>query len=91
MVQIYKIQPYLLTKVIHGKVVEEFEHVDVHCFTTCKISIKMVKYKVMLSHLVQNNFLSRPCTLGHILPKAVSSIKFQNFLLKLYTEAYCAH
>ena len=53
-------QPYLLTKVIYGKVVEEFEHIDVHCFTTCKISIKMVKYKVILSHLVQNNFLSRP-------------------------------
>ena len=60
MVQNYKIQPYLLTKVIHGKVVEEFEHIDVHCFTTCKISIKMVKYKVILSHLVENNFLSRP-------------------------------
>ena len=54
------IQPYLLTKVIHGKVVEEFEHVDVHCFTTYKILIKMVRYKVILSHLVQNNFLSRP-------------------------------
>ena len=26
--------PYLLTKVILIKVVEEIEHIDVHCFTT---------------------------------------------------------
>ena len=47
-------QPYLLTKVILGKVVEEIEHLDAHCFTTLQISIKMVKYKDILSHLVQN-------------------------------------
>ena len=51
-------QPYLLTKVKLSKVVEEIECIDVHCFTTCKISIKTVKNKVILSHLVQNNFLS---------------------------------
>ena len=59
-VQKLQIQPYLLTKVKIGKVVEEFEHVDVHCFTTYNISIKMVKNKDNFVHLVQNNFLSRP-------------------------------
>ena len=51
-------QPYLLTKVILIKFGEEIEHM--YCFAMCKISIKTVKYKVILSHLVQNNFLSRP-------------------------------
>ena len=44
-VQKLQIQPYLLAKVILGKVVEEFEHIDVHCFTMCNISVKMVKSK----------------------------------------------
>ena len=52
-------QPYLLTKVKIGKVVEEIEHVHVHCFTTYNISIKTVKNKVNFVHFVQNNFLSR--------------------------------
>ena len=37
-VQKLQIQPYLLAKVILGKVVEEFKHIDVHCFTTYNIS-----------------------------------------------------
>ena len=59
-VQKLQIQPYLLTKVIIGKVVEDFAHVDAHCFTTYNISIKKVKSKDNFVHFVQNKFLSRP-------------------------------
>ena len=59
-VQKLQIQPYLLTKVIIGKVVEEFAHIDAHCFTTYNISIKMVKSKDNFVHFEQNKFLSRP-------------------------------
>ena len=47
-VQKLQIQPYLLTKVKISKVVEEFAHVDAHCFTTYNISIKMVKTRTIL-------------------------------------------
>ena len=50
----------LLTKVIRGKVVEEIEHIHVHCFTTQEIKIKTIKNKDSLSQSFQNNFLSRP-------------------------------
>ena len=59
-VQKLQIQPYLLTKVKISKVVEEFAHVDAHCFAMYNISIKTVKNRDNFVHFVQNNFISRP-------------------------------
>ena len=59
-IQKLQIQPYLLTKVKIGKVVEEFAHVDAHCFAMYNISIKKVKNRDNFVLFVQNNFLSRP-------------------------------
>ena len=50
----------LLTKVICSKVVEEIEHIYVHCFTTYEFKIKTIKDKDSLSQSFQNKFLSRP-------------------------------
>ena len=55
-VQKLQIQPYLLTKVKIGKVVEEFAHVDAHCFTTYNISIKKVKNKDNFVHFGTKQF-----------------------------------
>ena len=78
-VQKLQIQPYLLTKVIIGKVVEEFAHVDAHCFTTYNISIKTVKNRDNFVHFVQNRFPFKTITFFAV-----------NLTFWMHTGSYCS-
>ena len=60
-VQKLQIQPYLLTKVIISKVVEEFAHVDAHCFTRTTSQSKRSKARTILFILYKTNSFQDHC------------------------------